>query len=138
MKLAAAICALAVAAVVAVFVVVYTGNKDSTPDAVRACVADLGIPRVIGNDALGLAKVDLQRGTVRAATRTPLQGGTFATVLRPPDGAYTLLVVTRKTEPEAAVLKLVSERPEDAVLVAYTRSTPLGRALAGCAARRAA
>lgn len=137
MKLAGLLLAVAVAGMIAAFVVIYTGNRDTTPDAMRACVASLGVPRVIGNDALGLAKIDLQRGTVHATDRMALKGEEFATVLAPPDRAYTLLVVTRKVEPEAAVLKLVSTTPEDAVLVAYSRDPNLGRALRGCAVAQA-
>jgi len=138
MKLAAALLVLAVAGTVAAFVVVYSGNRDTAPDALRSCLQDLGLPRIIGNDALGPAAPDLRAGRLVAREQVALKGGGQATLLVPADRAYTLVAVTRHPSPPAVVRHRVAAHPESLVELAEARTAPLQRAVRACVREQAA
>jgi hypothetical protein len=121
-KVQIGICLVIVAAVAVTIALVVRGNKDQTPDPLRACANALPLRAVATVDGLGPATEDLQANTIRLDRQADLQGGTQATILVPADGSYTLVAVTEKPASPGRVARNVLDHPGELVGL-YVAST---------------
>lgn len=137
MKAALAACLLTVVAVVVVFAVIVSGNKDHAPDEIRACATDLTLPRIISVGSLGQARADLERGTLRVERQVALDGGTQASILVPPDRTYTMVALTQAPQSPQTVLTRISTAPEGLVSLFRADDAGTARALRACVTERA-
>jgi hypothetical protein len=127
-----------VVALVVAFVLVVRSDRDTTPEAVRGCLSDLGLERIIGTTNLGPAATDIQSGHLIARERVNLDNGQQATIFSPPQRDYSLVAITRHHQPPAAVLHRVASHPETLVLLVEPRTAALQRAARACLLERSA
>lgn len=135
MKGAAALLALLVAGVIAVFVVAVRHSRDTVPNDIRACLDGSAAHVIQGPEGLAFARPDIEDGRLRAVKRYRLGGDRG--VLLGGDGYSVLVVATPASPPLTGDLaRRVYLRTSDYAVIA-TEQAPIHGVLDGCARRKA-
>lgn len=130
--LAALVAVAAVAAVVAMVVAI--SDRDQTGLDLRTCaLTEAEAEPVRDVESRRQIRTDLQRSTLRERETFALRGGTWATLLRPDDRLYLVLVVIRGARPQPGVaLRRLTDEPGTLPLAAYAASRGVERRLLTC------
>jgi hypothetical protein len=130
MKLAGALMALASVATVVAFVIAFSGSKDDLPGDMRACVKRGGAGVVKGPVNLGIARREIDAGTLRR-DRQLRKGEDTVIVLS--GQRFRLLVLANASSPTLAgdLPRRIYERADEYPLVAL-ETDPVKGVLYGC------
>ncbi len=130
MKAAGALIALASVATVVAFVVAVSGSKDDLPGDLRACVQRGGATVVRGPANLGVARREIDAGTLKRERRVTKDRSTVFVFT---GSTFRLLILANDSSPPLSgdLPRRVYERADEYPLVAL-EADPLEGILRGC------